>query len=201
MLRDGHWTSLAMLTNQMKAQAAISYLFLVVTIFLSSASLADQTAPELPGLFTELANATDQTEANRIEGQIWQHWLDAPDAESTTLMSQISQAMAGADLAVALSLSDQLVKSHPNFAEAWNKRATVHYMLGNNAKSVDDIRETIALEPRHFGAISGLGLIFLRSQDYESALEAFRQVLSVSPASINAQRSVNRVLQELGREI
>jgi len=182
-------------------RALIFCLFMLVNSSWFSASQADQNAPSLPALFDKLADATDPSEANRIEGQIWQQWLVAPDDASATLMSQIVQAMEGADLKVALRINDELVESYPEFAEGWNKRATLYYLLGDSAKSVADIRQTIALEPRHFGAIAGLGLIFLRDENFEAALEAFEQVLNISPESINAQRSVARVRQELGREI
>ena len=80
--------------------------------------------------------------------------------------------MRGRDLERALSLADELIEAAPEFAEAWNKRATIHYLLGDDDASVLDIRETLAREPRHFGAISGLGLIFLRQGDEAAALEA-----------------------------
>jgi tetratricopeptide (TPR) repeat protein len=154
-------------------------------------------------LFDELRAAESSAEAARIEASIWMHWLEAPDEVSASAMQRIAEAMEGADLQIALQFSNQLVESHPEFAEAWNKRATIHYMLGNNAQSVSDIRQTVALEPRHFGAISGLGLIFLRERNLEAALSAFEQVLAISPASVSAQRSVERLRQELGlgREI
>lgn len=172
-----------------------------ITLAPVQSSLADQHAPELQGLFEELVQATDATEAAKLEQMIWQHWLEAPDEQSHMLMRGITQAMAAADLAIALQMADELVQSHPDYAEAWNKRATLHYMLGNNDQSVADIRQTIALEPRHFGAISGLGLIFLRSQNFDAALAAFEQVLAISPASAGAKSSIARLRQEVGREI
>ena len=180
----------------------LSALWLLTLITLNAGyAFADQNAEELPALFDDLKTASSQTEASGIETRIWEYWLEAPDDASAELIKEISLAMSGSDLAVALQLSDKLVESHPEFAEAWNKRATLHYLLGKNAESVADIRETIALEPRHFGAISGLGLIFLREQNFEAALEAFEQVLAISPASESAQQSVARLRQELGREI
>lgn len=164
-------------------------------------SLADQHAPELPALFDELKQAGDASQAAHLESTIWQHWLEAPDAQAHELMSGITQAMASADLAVALQICNELIDSHPEYAEAWNKRATLHYMLGNSEQSVADIRQTIILEPRHFGAISGLGLIFLRDQNFDAALAAFEQVLAISPASISARQSVARLRQEVEREI
>lgn len=162
---------------------------------------ADQNAPELPDLFAQLQKAADQSEASRLESLIWQHWLVAPDESSEKLIEQISQAMSGSDLAIALELSSELIESNPEYAEAWNKRATIHYLLGNHSQSVADIRETVALEPRHFGAISGLGLIFLNDSNFTAALEAFEQVLLISPASASARRSVDRLRNELESEI
>lgn len=162
---------------------------------------ADQTAEELPALFAQLLNETDSATSTALEGQIWQHWLNAPDRNSATLLFQVSNAMGVGKLEVALLLSNQLVDSSPDFAEGWNKRATIHYLLGNHALSVADIRETVRLEPRHFGAISGLGMIFLRENNFPAALQAFEQVLKISPASNNAKRSVESVRREMGREI
>jgi len=162
---------------------------------------ADQTADELPALFDELRSAVDQQAATEIESRIWQHWLKAPDDGAKALMSQITLAMQEGQMDLAIVLSNQLIDSNPNFSEAWNKRATVHYLMGNNDASVADIRETLALEPRHFGAISGLGLIFMRQGNFEAALQAFEQVLTISPASTNAKRSAQRMRDELGREI
>jgi tetratricopeptide (TPR) repeat protein len=102
---------------------------------------------------------------------------------------------------IALQLSNQLVDSSPGFAEGWNKRATIHYLMGNHAQSVADIRETVRLEPRHFGAISGLGMIFLWENNFPAALQAFEQVLKISPASNNAKLSVELVRRKMGREI
>lgn len=162
---------------------------------------ADQNAEELPELFDQLEEAESGVEASRIEQRIWQHWLDAPDEQAAKLMNNISVSMSASDLAVALRFNNELIETHPEYAEAWNKRATIHYLMGNNAQSVADIRETVALEPRHFGAISGLGLIFLRQENFEAALDAFEQVLAISPASDSARQSVERVQKELGREI
>ena len=162
---------------------------------------ADQNAEELPALFDELKQASSHSEASRIESIIWQHWLEAPDEKSGQLMRKITSAMSAGDLAIALEHSDELLESYPDYAEAWNKRATLHYILGDNEASVADIGETLSREPRHFGAISGLGLIFIKEQNFDAALNAFEKVLEISPASNNAKSSVERVRSEIGREI
>ena len=94
-----------------------------------------------------------------------------------------------------------MIDSTPDFAEGWNKRATLHYLLGDNDSSVADIRETLIREPRHFGAISGLGLIFMRQNNFEAALHAFEQVLIISPGSASAKSNVEYIRNESGTGI
>jgi len=162
---------------------------------------ADQTDPGLESLFDTLLQASNNTEAQRVEGEIWQRWLNAPDANSAALMSQISAAMSTGQHALALELCNQLVDASPDYAEAWNKRATIQYLLGNHGRSVADIKETLLLEPRHFGALSGLGLIFMASGNYEAALDVFVKVQEISPASDNAKGSIARARSLLGKDI
>ena len=204
MLHWRHCTAIGKAMNANAMQSALTSFFTLCILTLcvhATTVAADQNSAELPALFAQLVNEVDAEASTVIEGKIWQHWLTAPDRNSEALMSQISNAMGAGRLQVALLLSNQLVDSSPNFAEGWNKRATIHYLMGNNPDSVADIRETIRLEPRHFGAISGLGMIFLREKNYPAALQAFEQVLKISPASLNAKRSVESVRREIGREI
>lgn len=189
---------ISFLACQWRLLALVFAVFLIVGL---SVTYADQTDERLQSLFTELKLASDAEEASAIESKIWQLWLEAPDENASLLMSQVSQAMSSGQLDLALRLSNQLIDSAPDYAEAWNKRATIHYLMGDDDSSVADIGETLSLEPRHFGAISGLGLIFLRQRDLESALDAFEQVLIISPASRSALLSVERVRQEIEREI
>lgn len=163
--------------------------------------LADQTDAALPGLFDQLLDAETASESASIESEIWQLWLTAPDDNAHALMTQVVSAMQTGQLLLALKLCNQLVDSAPDFSEAWNKRATVHYLLGNPDESVADIQKTLALEPRHFGAISGLGLIFHQRRDYEGALEAFKQVKAITPMSQNVQFSIDRVKRDMQSEI
>lgn len=176
-------------------------LWLAALLFIMPPAYADQYAKELPSLFEQLLLASEPASVSGLESEIWQHWLTAPDINAGQLMSQISRAMSAGKLQMALTLCNQLLDSTPDFAEAWNKRATIHYLMGNNTASVEDIRETVIREPRHFGAISGLGLIFLRENNIQAALDAFEEVLVISPGSQSAQNSVDRVRRELGLEI
>ena len=179
----------------------VAGLIVVLSALVSTNSFADQNDPQLESLFDSLQQAQSNSEAQSIENQIWQIWFDAPDESSASMLSQITYAMSVGQHELALKLSDQLVDSAPEFAEGWNKRATIQYLLGNHGQSVADIKATLLLEPRHFGALSGLGLIFMRSGNYEAALDAFSRVLEISPESANARGSVARVQSLIGDEI
>ena len=90
-------------------------------------------------------------------------------------------AINGGDYRRSLFYFDRMVRAAPDFAEAWNKRATVHYLMGNFDASVADIRRTLALEPRHFGALSGRGLVFIEMDEEELALDSFDAALAIHP--------------------
>ena len=188
------------MVRQLSRRASLVSTLAGLVMVVSSAT-ADQTAAELPALFDQLRNAENQSAASVLESRIWRLWLEAPDDGAAALMSQLTLAMQAGELDLALALSNQLIDSNPEFSEAWNKRATVHYLMGNSDASVNDIRETLVLEPRHFGAISGLGLIFMRQGNFAAALQAFERVLAITPASSNAQRSAQRMRDEIGKKI
>jgi tetratricopeptide (TPR) repeat protein len=143
---------------------------------------SDQTDPRLPSLFEKLRNAEVFSIAHATEREIWAVWLERqgqPDV--STAMDRGLRAMREADHETALAAFSAAVRLAPDFAEAWNKRATIHYLLGDYAQSIADIRRTLALEPRHFGALSGLGLINLQLDRKAEALEAFEAALKVHP--------------------
>lgn len=182
--------------------ALFSASLVLSSVLLSPTSvLADQSDPALPDLYVQLRSAPDGSVAAELEAQIWQIWLRAPDDPSLALLQRISMTMEQGEFDVSLELCNQLVEQYPDFAEAWNKRATLHYLMSNYDDSVADILETLKREPRHFGAISGLGLIFHRRGKLDEALGAFEQVLEISPQSGNAKRSVEQLRQELGKGI
>lgn len=167
----------------------------------SMVARADQTAEELPALFSTLKSAESASQARKVESEIWLKWLDTANENSAELLQIILDAMSAGRLDDALTASNELIDSDPGFAEGWNKRATVYYLMGRYEESVRDIHRTLQLEPRHFGAISGLGLIFLRTGDLYAARDAFRKVLDISPQSANARQSISQVESELGDRI
>ena len=143
---------------------------------------ADQTDPRLDALFEKLRIAEVFSIAHATEQQIWTIWHEAPDIpEVAEIMERGLQFMREARLGEALIAFDAAVKKAPRFAEAWNKRATIQYLRGEYAQSIADVRKTLALEPRHFGALSGLGLIYLKLDRKAEALAAFEAALKVHP--------------------
>ena len=118
------------------------------------------------------------------------------------LMQQGMGAMTRGDNPAALRSFDQIVKIAPNFAEGWNKRATVHYLLGNYGESLRDIDETLKLEPRHFGALSGRGLVYIELDEEELALHSFEAALQIHPLLLGASHNAEVIRRRLGnREI
>lgn len=180
---------------------AVLFWFLLVTSFIPRIGLADQNNSALEPLFEQLQQAETNAQAKAIESQIWQLWLATEDDNAALLMTQLTYAMSVGQHELALKLSNQLVDSNPDYAEAWNKRATIQYLLGNHGLSVADIKQTLLLEPRHFGALSGLGLIFMASGNYDAALDAFNAVLKLSPGSDNARGSVASAKSMIGEDI
>jgi tetratricopeptide (TPR) repeat protein len=148
---------------------------------LSAPALADQTDPRLEPLFIELRGVADAAAAAPIEAQIWQIWIEAGDAETDALMKSGMSAMARGDHEAALASFDALIDRSPRFAEAWNKRATIHFVLGQFERSVADIQQTLLLEPRHFGALAGLGLIYDALEQPAAALRSFEAALQINP--------------------
>lgn len=159
---------------------AIAALALIVAIPPAPAA-ADQNDPRLDELFARLAATPDSGEANAIEAVIWNIWSKAETAGARVLLRQGAADMAAGRHEAALVSFDAVVDLEPDFAEGWNKRATVRYLMGDFAGSVDDIKRTMALEERHFGALSGLGLIYDQLDQKEAAIKAFGAALDIHP--------------------
>lgn len=148
-------------------------------------SAADQTSGRLTDLFDRLQSATDHAQASDIEHQIWTIWGLPQDREASVPFAQGVIAMKHGDLEGARRYFDEVVRIAPEFAEGWNKRATVAYALGDLDGSVLDIQKTITLEPRHFGAMAGLALIHTAYGREESALDILNKIKEIHPRMPN----------------
>jgi tetratricopeptide (TPR) repeat protein len=175
-------------------------LVLSVFLLLPEAARADQKDPRLPDLFTKLAGAATVDDAFEIEKRIWGIWTSHEDAKIDALMVAGQNRMVPGGYRDSLVIFNKIVAEAPDFAEGWNKRATLLYLMGDFEGSVRDIESTLALEPRHFGALAGLGLIYKAIDRPESALKAFEKVLEISPQSLGARLHVKQLRAELRGE-
>lgn len=158
---------------------------------------ADQDDPRLDGMFERLQHTPDPAEAHALEQSIWGMWLESGDAAVDRLMQQGILALQVQHYATALQAFDRMVEQAPEFAEGWNKRATVHFLMGNWRASVRDIQQTLALEPRHFGALFGLGLIYDALEQPAAALRSFEATLALNPHSEGTRRKVEALREQL----
>ncbi|MCH9675911.1 MAG: tetratricopeptide repeat protein [Gammaproteobacteria bacterium] len=166
---------------------------LLCALWLNGSALADQTDSRLPELFDRLASAPDLNAASALEQEIWSIWIASDDPVVNELMRDGAALMNRRDYAGAIELFTKIVEQAPQFAEGWNKRATAYYLQEDYAASVGDIERTLRLEPRHFGAISGMGLIFMKREDRDGALAAFERVLKINPHAPGARAYVDHM--------
>ena len=159
----------------------------------SGTARADQDDPRLPALFERLKTVDSDAEARLVEALIWQIWSVSADDEINALMQRGLRAMVEGDARQALAIFDEMVRRSPNFAEGWNKRATVYFLIDDFDASVGDIERTLALEPHHFGALSGLGQIYLALDREEAAIRAFEAALAIDPHLTGVKAAVESI--------
>jgi tetratricopeptide (TPR) repeat protein len=148
----------------------------------SDVHLAETTSKtRLDGLFAKLQSAQTEDEARQVEAAIWQAWFHSDNVDVAQVMSRVRFAVRAGMYNLALGELDKVVHIAPKYAEGWNQRATVLFLLKRDMESVRDIQRVLALEPRHFGALSGLGLIHMRAGNWKSALESFRKAIEIHP--------------------
>ena len=135
----------------------------------------------LDTLFAGLKVAPDAESAKAIEDRIWALWMVSGSDTCNLLMLRAKAAADEKDYDLAIKLLDAVVALKPDYVEAWNRRATIYYLMKDYGHSVADIREVLLREPRHFGALSGLGLILQEIGDDKHALEAYRRALAIDP--------------------
>jgi tetratricopeptide (TPR) repeat protein len=154
----------------------------------------------LDQLFVDLKRERNEKAAERIAARISNEWVQSGSASIDLMMQWSQKAVEEKKFDVALDFLDQVVTLQPAYAEGWNRRATVHFMMNNFGKSMADIDRTLQLEPRHFGALSGLAQIMAVTGHKQSALEAWQRVLSIYPMMRSAQDQVGTLSEELAGE-
>jgi tetratricopeptide (TPR) repeat protein len=160
----------------------------------------EQVGSRLDKLFGDLKRQRNEKAAERIAGNIWQEWFKSGSASVDLMMKWASDAVEAKKYDVALDFLDQVIVLSPTYAEGWNRRATVHFMMQNFGKSMADIERTLELEPRHFGALSGMAEIMKTTGRKELALDAYQRVLAIYPMMRSAQNEVSELSEELAGE-
>ncbi len=160
---------------------------------------AEAAAPSavLDALFEELRQP-DLAHWRRVEARIWREWSRSGSAAMDLLLKRGREALQARDMVAAIEHLTALVDHAPDFAEGWNARATAYYMAGQYGPALDDIRMVLALEPRHFGALSGLGMILEEIGLHERAREAYSACLEIHPHLEGARDGLARIERRIG---
>ena len=164
--------------------------------------MADQSDPRLSELFQQLHDVDSVEDSMPIQNMIWTIWTQSDNDAVNLMMEKGLGAMQRQDFEFALTMFNSIVEMKPDFAEGWNKRATLYYLMGRHEESLKDIERVIQLEPRHFGALSGAGLVNMALKRPEEALKAFQRALDANPHMPNRKTRV-KLLEKLieGRKI
>lgn len=175
--------------------------FKIILIFLlfSFSVNADQKDFRLDNLFSILFKSDNDEEIDRIASSIWDIWLETNDPSINMDFYYGLESMYSGDLKMSVKFFTKVISKNSNFAEAWNKRATVYYMLGDFDLSMIDINETLKLEPRHFGAMDGLSMIFIHLQEFEKATHIYDQMLKIFPNNslvIQKRKNILKLISE-----
>ncbi|NKB26145.1 MAG: tetratricopeptide repeat protein [Rhodobacteraceae bacterium] len=166
-------------------------------IFFSSAAWADVESEVLDQLFADL-KAADAASSEKIEAKIWEEWSKSGSSAMDLLLHRGRVAMSAGDNEAAIAHFSALIDHAPEFAEAYNARATAFYQADLYGPSLQDIRTTLAMNPRHFGALSGLALILEELGELEQALEAYRAIEAIHPNRENLQDAIERLEKAVG---
>ena len=172
---------------------------IVAAVLLIGAGLLPAFADEarLDALFAQLQAADDQ-DAVAITQNIWIEWSKSGSASMDLLLQRGQAAMAAGDAKTAIDHLTALIDHAPDFSEGYNARATAYFQIGQLGLSIADIQKTLALNPRHFGALSGLGMIFEQLNEPDKAVEVYREALTINPHLKDLRGAVKRLDAQLG---
>ncbi|PRD43916.1 hypothetical protein C5748_08690 [Phyllobacterium phragmitis] len=163
----------------------------------SGATIAQKRTAELDRLFLELRKAHDETKAKRIAGEIYSLWNQSGSATVDLMMQWANAAIREKKYPVALDFLNEIVVLKPDYAEGWNRRATLHFLTNDYGRAMVDINKTLQLEPRHFAALAGMGSILKETRRKEMALRAYERALAIYPMMREAQKEVGKIADEL----
>ena len=167
---------------------------LIIIMFFCLSIKADQYDQRLENLFSQLLITENETKIKKIKLNIWDIWHETNDPKINGNFFRGIGLMNNGDLKKSIIFFSKVIEKNPNFAEAWNKRATVYYMLGEYDKSMIDINTTLKLEPRHFGAMDGMILIFLQKGKIDQALKIYDEIIKIFPKCKSTLRAKQKLL-------
>ena len=167
---------------------ALRYALTVSFLFVSSA-LFSQTNNEIESLLDQLAFEQNSGGAELIRKKIWLLWLDGyKNPKNKLKVDRALELFNSGDLENADRAFSEIVKLEPEYVEGWNKRATLKFLLGDFIGSLNDIEEVLKRQPRHFGAISGSGLIHMHNRNYEDAYASYKKLFKIDPLNEDSKR-------------
>lgn len=174
---------------------------LAVNVLAQSVDSDKGRAAVLDMLFAKLQSTTDPVAAQTLEQAIWEQWTMVPDPAQRELMLRGIAEMQQQQLQSAVATFTRLIAIAPELSEAWNKRATVYWLLGDFPASIADICETVKREPRHFGAYSGLGMIRAQMGEPARAVAAFELARKFNPHIVGIEEEIERLRALAGKEV
>lgn len=178
--------------------AGLVGLMLAAGAYAQTSNSDNGRAAVLDTLFAKLQSTTDPVAAQALEQAIWEQWTMVPDPGQRQLMLRGMAEMQQQDLQGAVATFTKLIEIAPDLSEAWNKRATVYWLLGNLEASIADICETVKREPRHFGAYSGLGMIRAQMGEPARAAAAFELARKYNPHIVGIDEEIARLKAQAG---
>lgn len=163
-------------------------------------AMEEKKRAELDRLFEQMRLQTDQENIQKCQAEIWQLWLDIDEPEADEFMRQGLHHLSENEYDAAISAFNSIITRYPLYAEGWNKRATAYYMRGSFKHAIEDLKQVLQLEPRHFGALSGLASIYLETQLLEEAEKMLNLMLQLTPYDNNVIREYQELQKRLREE-
>ena len=163
-------------------------IILIYCISIFSNAYADQNDPRLKLLFSNVKDSQNELASSIYITSIWRIWSETNNQNSQQLYDLGNQLLKKREYKKSLLVFSDLINKEPDFAEGWNKRATLHFLMGNFNESIQDINKTLALEPRHFGALDGLGQIQFKLNNFYESIQTYEKLLTIVPHSSSAKK-------------
>ena len=176
-------------------------LFFFIIFFTTSLCADDNHQKQINELFNQLKSALDFENSEKIESKIWSLWTTHPTDDSlTNLLADGSSSMSQNKLEDAYNIFTKVIELDPNWAEAWNKRATVSYLMGRYEMSQADIDKVLDIEKRHFGALTGQGLVQTALKNYEKAIDSYLEAHKVHPFMKSPLVMIEKLMLQLQKQ-